>query len=167
MKRLTILIVAILFLGNASLLAQNQIAHINVQQLLSEMPEMKAAQAELKKIEETYKADLQNSFQEFQNKAKQYENEAPGKTQEENEKRAIELQNIEIRLGDAQQTASQELQKKQAELYQPILKKANDAVQRVARAQGILYVLDSSPGTGIILADGKDLLADVKKALGF
>ena len=48
--------------------AQSKVAHINVQQLLSEMPEMKAAQAELKKLQETYRADIENSYKELQNK---------------------------------------------------------------------------------------------------
>ena len=168
MKRFSTLLTVIVFFGAFSFTsAQSKIAHINVQQLLGEMPEMKAAQAQLKKLEETYKADLQSSFQEFQNKAKQYESEAASKTPEENEKRAIELQNFEKNLGEARQTASQELQKKQAELYQPILEKANTAIQKVARTQGYQYVVDASPGAGVILAEGKDLLADVKKELGF
>ena len=168
MKQLKTLVTIVVLFGALSFTnAQSKIAHINVQKLLSEMPEMKAAQAELKKLEDTYKTDLQSSFQEFQNKAKLYESEAPSKTQAENEKRALELQNFEKNLGEAQQTASQELQKKQAELYQPILKKANDAVQKVAKSQGFQYVLDASPGAGVILAEGKDLLAEVKKELGF
>ena len=56
--------------------AQNKIAHINVQQLLSDMPEMKAAQAELNKLQQTYRADIQNSMTELQNKYTQYQNEA-------------------------------------------------------------------------------------------
>ncbi|MFD0863077.1 OmpH family outer membrane protein [Sungkyunkwania multivorans] len=169
MKQLKTLFALLFLLTAPSIVSAQQfkVGHINVQQLLSEMPEMKAAQAELKKLETTFTADLQSSFQEFQQKAKLYESEASGKTQEENEKRAIELQNIERNLGEARQTASQELQKKQAELYQPILKKANDVVIKVARAQGLLYVLDVSPGGGVILADGKDLYNDVKRELGF
>ena len=168
MKQFKTFVTVIALFGALSFMnAQSKIAHINVQQLLSEMPEMKAAQAELKKLEDTYKADLQSSFQEFQNKAKLYESEAPNKTPQENEKRAVELQNFERNLGEARQTASQELQKKQGELYQPILEKANNAIQKVARAQGFQYVMDASPGAGVILAEGKDLLADVKKELGF
>ena len=33
-------------------------------------------------------------------------------------------------------------------------------------AKGYKYVLDSTTGTGLILADGYDLMADVKKELG-
>lgn len=169
MKKLRYAVLVVCFVtlslsGNAQNTTQ---AHINVQQLLSEMPQMKSAQAELKKLEETYTANLQSAFEEFQNKAKQYESEAPSKTQEENERRAIELQNMERNLGDARQTASQELQKKQAEMYQPILEMANNAVTKVANQLGYLYVLDASPGSGVIVANGKDLMPEVKRELGF
>ena len=33
--------------------------------------------------------------------------------------------------------------------------------------QGFDYVLDSTQGQGVILANGKDLMADVKTELGF
>lgn len=147
--------------------AQAKVAHVNVQQLMSEMPEMKAAQAELKKLGESYQADIQTSYTEMQNKVAQYKNEASTKTQEENNKRVQEVQGMEQSIMQAQQTAQQELQKKEVELLEPILKKAQDAIQKVARAQGFQYVFDASPGGGMILADGKDLLADVKKELGF
>ena len=66
-----------------------------------------------------------------------------------------------------QAQAQQDLAKKEAELLEPILTQAKDAVVKVAKAQGFDYVLDSTAGQGVILADGKDLLADVKKELGF
>ena len=41
------------------------------------------------------------------------------------------------------------------------------AIQKVARAKGYQYVLDSTPGAGgVIMADGYNLLADVKADLG-
>ena len=147
--------------------AQSKVAHINVTELLAQMPEMKAAQAELKKLEETYKADIQSSVTELRNKYTQYNNEASSKTDEENQKRAIELQGFEKNIGEAQQAAQQELGKKQAELYQPILEKANNAIQKVAAAQGYDYVVDASPGLGLLVAKGKDLMPEVKKELGF
>ena len=66
--------------------AQSKVAHINVQMLLSEMPEMKAADAELKKLQETYRADIEDSMTELRNKYTLYSNESASKTQEENEK---------------------------------------------------------------------------------
>ncbi|AKA35616.1 OmpH family outer membrane protein [Flagellimonas lutaonensis] len=147
--------------------AQSKVAHINVQQLLSEMPEMKAAQAELKKLQETYRADIENSYKELQNKYTQYSNEAASLSDEENQKRAVELQGFDKSIKEAEQQAMQEMQKKQAELFAPISEKAKAAIEKVAAAQGYDYVIDASPGLSLIVAKGKDLLPEVKQELGF
>ncbi len=147
--------------------AQSKVAHINVQQLLSEMPEMKAAQAELKKLQETYRADIQSSMTELQNKYTQYQNEATSKTREENEQRAIELQGFEKNIQEAEQAAMQEMQKKQQEFFATISEKAKAAIEKVAASQGFDYVIDASPGLSLIVAKGKDLLPEVKQELGF
>jgi outer membrane protein len=161
-------VAVVLFIAATSFVqAQSKIAHINVTELLSQMPEMKAAQAELKKLEETYRADIQSSLDELKNKLTQYNNEASSMSQEENQKRALELQGFERNIGEAQQAAQQELAQKQSELFEPISKKAKEAIEKVAAAQGYDYVVDASPGAGVIVAKGKDLLPDVKQELGF
>jgi len=163
-----IVIVVVLFVAGTSFVnAQNKVAHINVTELMSAMPEMKAAEAELKKLQETYGADIQSSMTELQNKYKQYQSEAATKSDEENQKRGAELQEAEKNIQGAQQKASQELQNKQVALLGPISDKAKAAIEKVAAAQGINYVLDSSQGSGVIVAKGTDLLALVKKELGF
>ncbi len=169
MKQFKKVVVAfVLFVAATSFVnAQSKVAHINVTDLLSEMPEMKAAQAELKKLQETYKADIESSMTELRNKYTQYQSEASAKSKEENEKRAVELQGFERNIGEAQQAAQQELAKKQAELFQPISEKAMAAIEKVAGAQGYDYVMDATQGGGLIVAKGPDLLAEVKKELGF
>jgi outer membrane protein len=169
MKHLKGIVVAVvLFVAATSFVnAQNKMAHINVTELMSAMPEMKAAEAELKKLEETYGADIKSSMTELQNKYKQYESEAANKSDEENQKRSIELQEAQKNIQSAQQKASQELQNKQIALLGPISDRAKAAIEKVAAAQGINYVLDSSQGSGVIVATGTDLLPLVKKQLGF
>lgn len=146
--------------------AQSKVAHIDVTQLLAAMPEMKSAEAELKKLQETYTADIESSVTELRNKMTMYQNEAASKTKEENEKRAQELQGFEKNIGEAQAAAQQELQKKQAELFAPISEKAKAAIEKVAASQGFDYVVDAQPGGGLIVANGKNLLTEVKKELG-
>ena len=46
----------------------DEVAHINVQQLISEMPEVIAAQNELAKLEKDYTTQIENAFKEFQTK---------------------------------------------------------------------------------------------------
>ncbi|WP_430906224.1 OmpH family outer membrane protein [Maribacter sp. 2-571] len=168
MKHLRKIAVAlVLFVAATSFVnAQSKVAHIDVTQLLSAMPEMKAAEAELKKLSETYNADIESSMTELQNKYTQYGNESATVSKEENEKRALELQGVQKNIGEAQQQAQRDLQQKQAELFAPISEKAKAAIEKVAAAQGFDYVVDSQVGGGLIVAKGKDLLADVKKELG-
>lgn len=147
--------------------AQSKIAHINTQQLIEAMPAMQSAKAELEKLAKTYETEIQTMATELQNKVKQYDAEASTKTNEENTTRMQEVAGMEQSIRQYQAQAQQDLAKKEADLLEPILKKAKDAVVKVAKAQGFDYVLDSTAGQGVILADGKDLLADVKKELGF
>jgi outer membrane protein len=77
------------------------------------------------------------------------------------------MQDMGTRIQKYQDDASKSLQDKQIELQKPLTEKALAAIQKVARAKGFQYVLDSTLGSGVLLADGMDLLADVKKELGF
>lgn len=169
MKHLkTLLIAAILFVGTTSLAtAQSKVAHINTTELVQAMPEMKAAQAEIEKLSKTYDADYKTMVTELQNKVKLYRAEVETKTDEENTKRAKEVQDIEQGIRQYQAQAQEDLAKKEAELLKPIFEKAKAAIQKVAAAQGFDYVLDSTEGGGVLVAAGTDILADVKKELGF
>ncbi len=58
------------------------------------------------------------------------------------------------------------MQKKQAEGLEPIIEKAQKAIEEVAAAKGILYVLDFY-GKGLLVKKGEDLYDAVKAKLGF
>lgn len=164
----TLLFAAILCIGATSFtMAQSKIAHINTNELIEAMPEMKTAKAELDKLSKTYETEIQKMATEYQNKIKQYSAEVDTKTEEENAKRQEEVGTIEQSIRQYQANAQEDMQKKQADMMKPLFDKAKAAIQKVGRAQGFQYVLDSTQGSGVLLADGKDLMADVKKELGF
>jgi outer membrane protein len=168
MKKIKSLLVAMMLLVGATsfVTAQSKMAHIDTQALMESMPEMKAAQNQLEKLQKTYDTEIKAMAKEFESKVKQYGNEEGSKTQEENEKRVQEVQAMEKNISAYRQQAMEDLRKKELDVYQPILDKARTAIQKVARAQGIQYVMDATAGSGLLLADGKDLLVDVKKELG-
>ncbi len=168
MKQMKKLIaIAVLFFGVVSFTnAQTKVAHINTQELISAMPEMKKAKTEFDKLQQSLGADIQASVTEYRNKVKQYTNEAPNKTDAENEARKKELADLEVRIQEAQAAAEKTAQQKYIDLTKPIQEKALNAIQKVARAQGFSYVLDGTPGSGLLLADGTDLMPAVKKELG-
>jgi outer membrane protein len=169
MKHLKSLLLAatLILSANLTLQAQSKVAHINTQELVESMPDMKSAKSELEKLAKTYETDIQAMATELQNKITQYDAESSTKTDEENGKRLQEVQSMEQSIRQYQAQAQQDLQKKELDLLRPITEKAKNAILKVGNAQGFDYVLDSSQGQGVIMANGKDLLTDVRTELGF
>ena len=164
----TLLLVAIFTIGLSSIANAQKTAHINTDKLLTEMPETKTLKAELERLQKTYRDDIEGMFKQLEAKVKKYEAEGKSQTQEENQKRALEVQQDRAKIGQAEQAMSQEMQKKYQEKTMPILKKAEDAIKAVAAEKGITYVLDAAPGKGLIVYDkGEDIYAAVKAKLGF
>lgn len=169
MKQLkSLLIAAVLFMGmSQAVSAQAKVAHINVSDLMAAMPEMKAAKTQLETLGKTYDTEYNTMVDEFRKKIEKYDKEAATVGDAVNQTRQTEVQEMQQRIQQYQQTASTELQTKQEEVLKPIMEKAKNAITKVAKAKGYQYVLDSTLGSGVLVADGPDLLADVKKELGF
>ena len=168
MKQLKTLFIAIvMFFGAQVASAQTKVGHIDVSALMTTMPAMKAAEAQLNKLREGYETKNKKLVTEYQTKAAQYQKEAETAGDVLNQTRSQEMQDMGTRIQKYQDDASKSLQDKSVELQKPLMEKAQAAIQKVARAKGIQYVLDSTVGSGVLLADGMDLLADVKKALCF
>ena len=148
MKNLITLFISIFFtlIPLMEISAQSKVAHINTQELIGEMPEVISAQKELKKLEEQYAKELESSVKEFQTKAQTYAGDAQNKTELINQQRQSELEGMQQRIQEFRDTASQELQKRSAEMMKPLYDKARKAIEKVASAQGFNYVLDSSNG---------------------
>ncbi len=159
-----------LFVAMALMLAFNtataQVAHIDSEQLLMAMPETKAMEDELKKVQQTYADEYNAQATALQAKLKKYDAEAPTQTDAKNEERRVEVEGLKTKIQKYAQTADQEIQKKRFDLLKPIVEKAQKAVSDVASEKGIKYVLDSSPGKGLIVFEGEDLMPAVKAKLG-
>ena len=56
-------------------------------------------------------------------------------------------QDIQVRIQEYQQSAQLDMQNKQQEIFAPIQMKANEAVQKVGRTNGLVYIFDISMGT--------------------
>ena len=166
MKLFRNLFVAVaLFFAFNTVQAQN-VAHIDSEQLLMAMPETKAMETELKKVQQTYADEYNAQATALQAKLKKYDAEAPTQTDAKNEERRVEVQTLQQKIQKYGQTAEQEIQKKRFDLLKPIVEKAQKAVQDVAKSKNVKYVFDSSPGKGLIVFEGEDLMPAVKSKLG-
>lgn len=166
MRKLRKLLLAAIAIVGFNVAAQAQeVAHINVSELIPAMPESKTAKAELEKLQTKYQKEMETMQNDFQTKLKKYQAEAPTAGDAVNDTRGKEMQDMEERIKMFVQNAQQEMGKKELALSEPILTKAQQAIHKIARAKGYKYVMDSTLGSGVILADGPDLMADVKKEL--
>ena len=170
--KVAVVAVGLLFAGNA-VNAQQKLGHINSADLLQSMPEMKTADASFKTFAQAKQTTLEKMDAERQKKIAQYTEKT--KTLSEANKEVVgkeiqalvtEIQDMEKRLGEAQQKSEEEMQTKRTELYQPVFKKAEDAVKAVAKEKGYAYVFDISQPGVVYFDGGDDMLAAVKAKLG-
>ena len=160
----TLLIATVMFFGAGTMIAQTKTAHIDVNELLAKMPEMVTAKAQLDKLSKTFDGEYSVMVTEYQTKMKKYEAEATTQTEPINETRAKEMQDMGQRIQQYRDGAQKQLQEKEMEIMKPIMDKAKLAIQKVGKAKGYQYVVDAA---GLILADGPNLMEDVKKELKF
>lgn len=84
----TIILMFVGFIG----FAQSKVAHIDSQALISEMPEVIEAQAQIEKLQKTYQTEIEASMKEYQTKLQTYSADAQNQTEVTNQARQKELQ---------------------------------------------------------------------------
>ncbi len=167
MKRfLTILFLGLATLGSTTAMAQAKFGHINSDELLSLMPETKAAQGQLEKHNKELESTLNTMLEEYQNKMAEFEANQKLMTDVVRDSKYRQLADLEQRIQEFQQTGSQSLQQMEVELLTPILEKAQNAIDAVAKEKGLTYVFDTSKGAVLYAEDSQNLMAPVKSKLG-
>ena len=166
MKRLkSLLIAGVVFLGTMQTMnAQAKTAHVDVNEIISKMPAMLDAKKQLEKLQTTYDSEYKIMVDEYQAKVKKYDQEAETVGDAVNATRQTEVQDLIKRITDYGENAKKELQKKESDLVSPLIDKIKASIIKVGKAKGFQYVLNAAE---LLLADGPDLTADVKKDLGF
>lgn len=165
MKKLFILIAAIL---GVSTVSAQKFARINMQEVVTIMPEF----AEAEKNLEAFGKDLQEQMEqiqvEFNNKLADFQKNQATMAASIKQMKQQELEQLQQRFSEFQQIAQQDFQKKQAELLEPVQKKAQEAVNSVAKANGYIVVFDTSVQTLAYLDEAQvvDIAPLVKKSLG-
>ncbi|MCL1821726.1 MAG: OmpH family outer membrane protein [Prolixibacteraceae bacterium] len=144
--------------------------HINLEELVALMPEMKKATDDFNKevagMEEQY-AVFQS---EYQTKMTDFVNKRDSLTQLVRDSKEEEIRTLQQRIVAYQETAPQLLQQKQVELMEPIYEKAQKAVQDVGKEKGLIYIFnvnDQLGGTVLFRSsESVDVLPLAKQKLG-
>jgi len=161
-----VFITLIIAVSTLSMNAQNQkVGHINSTELLTLMPETQQIKTQLDAYIKELDAQASALTQEYQSFVAALEPQLQTMSDLIKETKLKELQDKERRIQEFQYSAQQKVQQKELELYQPLEKKALDAINAVADRQGYAYVINSASlvyiGTSSI-----DILPMVKAQLG-
>ena len=142
-----------------------KLGHINSQELLAAMPELKDMQAKLDTLAGQYEVQFANMQEEFNKKVAEFQQQQSTMTAGVREFRQQEIAELEQRIYLFRQTAQEDIQKKQQEFLMPIQQKMMDAIKKVGAEQGCAYVMEAMT-LHYISPDALDLMPLVKKELG-
>ncbi len=162
MKKIIILIA----LAMPMLVSAQKMGYINTQELFSQMPDVKVANAELDSLQAYYENVLATMQEEYQKKLQDYQQKQATMTDAIRQITEEEIMTIQQRVQTTYETAKQDVAKKQQDLLAPIHEKMAKAIQKVGEAQSFTYVFDSSVSTVYVGKDATDLMPEVKKELG-
>jgi len=167
MKSLKITLLMVVVAISTTVFAQKsaKIGHINSNDLLSAMPERTAIQKELEDHANQLRATLEAMRKEYETKVNEFQTKQDVMTDVIKQSKVKEITDLEARITEFQQTAEADLQKKEQDLLQPVIDKAKEAINTVAKEEGYTYILDSSVGVVLYSVETDDILPAVKKKL--
>ena len=166
MKYLLQIGVFVFVFGLGTINAQ-KFGHINTQELLAAMPETDSAQAQVEKEAKELEDQLEMLQVEYNNKLEQYNQDRAKLSQVILETKEQELIDYQQRIQKFRVKAEQGIQRRNQELFQPVLDRANKAIEEVAQENGFTYIFDSGTVVIVYISDNsQDILQLVKKKLG-
>ncbi|MBY5956968.1 OmpH family outer membrane protein [Membranicola marinus] len=161
------LLSAVVLFSAGMLQAQQKFAYVNSQELLENLPEVKAADAEIQTLQQQLQKKGQEMIESFQAKAMelQQKRDAGEMSPKQLEVESQKLQEEQDKIRQYDTKMQTDVMRKQQELLQPIQDKVNTAIETVAKADGYTMVFDSSSGVVLYADDATNITSKVKAEL--
>lgn len=169
MRLLRYVIVAIVVLCSANTVVAQELkfGHINIQEMIMQLPDKIEADKTLKKEAESLQNNLKVMTEDLDKKYNDYmasRDTLPDLIRATKEK---EIQDYDQRIKNFNQLASQNLQQREQELLQPIIEKVQKAIDLVGVENGLIYIFDISSRVVLYHSDKSiDCAPLVKTKLG-
>ena len=164
MKKM-IIIAAMALMSIAATAQENKLAYVDFNEVMMLMPEMDEARATLEENEKTQSEIFQAMYEEYQTKVQQFQQKETTWTPAIRDSKLKELQEIEARFQENQQIFQQELQQMQQMLQAPVMEKAQNVVNEIAKTNGLAFVFEETQMLYIDPAQGVNITPEARKAL--
>jgi outer membrane protein len=151
-----VLTAASLATTSAQAQAPLKIGYTSVEYVLSQMPESKQIESDLKAYNSQLEAQLKSKYAEYQAKGEAYQKGVTAMTDVVKADKEKELTALQQSIQEFQRNAEQSLQQKQQTLLKPALDKLQKNIDAVAEENGYTYVLNSDGASPVLLHGPKD-----------
>lgn len=133
-----------------------KIGYTSVEYVLSQMPESKQIESQLKDYSTQLKNQLDAKATDFRTKGEAYQKGAAAMSDPVRADKEKELQNLQQSIQEFQQNAEASLQQKQQALLKPALDKLQKNIDAVAEENGFTYILNSDGASPVLLHGPKE-----------
>lgn len=149
--------------------AAQKFGTVDIDQVISAMPEVAEMQTQLTEASKKYEAEFQKLVEELNKLVTEFQaiqNDA-NTPETIKERRMQDIQERQTKVEQFRTTATQDLQRQQEQLMAPIQAKMTEAIKAVGQEGGFSFVFPADPGLVLYQgADVVDLTATVKAKLG-
>lgn len=166
LNKIILLLAVVMIAGTAGAQTDAKLGYVNSGKLLEKIPGRDTLEQELKEYRKGLEDQVQSMVVEYRSKLQNYQENMDSMSDLIRQSKESELQELEQRIQNFRQTADADLQNKQSELFNPLLEKAQKAIEKVAEDHGYTYVFDVSMGTLLYYEKGDNLQDLVEKELG-
>ena len=158
----------ILFILMTTIQAVNaqKYGYLNKEELYKSIPEFDSATVQVDKLRNEYENMLASMQGEYSSKTSSLNNESATISDYIRQTRQDELKNLDVRIQLFSVKANAQLEEKKNQLFQPIIRRVDNAINAVSTDQGFVFVIDSGQ---LLYTDEKkctNILPLVKAKLG-
>lgn len=146
--------------------AQAKFAVVDFNEIITLAPEADAARTQMQAASKIAQENIMSMQEEGQAKLTEYQQKSANWTPAIREAKEKELNDISNRIQEFQQSVQMELQQKQQELMEPIYTKAQETIEKLAKANGFAFVFDKSQCLFFDASMVKDITPEARTAMG-
>lgn len=162
MMKLSLAVVA-LFAATTVGNAQPKFGYVNSQEIILSMPEIQDVQLSMERLQKDLNEQLEIILVEYNNKIADYQKNAANLSDAIRQSKEQELMSLQQRYEELGKAGQQDLQTQQAKLMQPIVEKANAAIEKVAQEGKFTAIFDMAAGALVYYS--KDQMVDITPLL--
>ncbi len=168
MKKI-LLVSALVLSALATLTGQDRYGHLNFGNLIAQMPEAIAANDSLEIMQAGMVAQGEAMAAQFQRDASEFIKQVQSGTltpvQQQTQQQALEQRQVEIQ--NFEQVIVQQIGEARNRMLEPIVARAEEAIEGVAKENGFVMIFDTSVFNSVMYAaETEDIMSMVKAKLG-